>query len=482
MLLLTGEKGTVDCFLYEFSSRPNWYPNTATQKRPGKKHRSPFSPFSSSLSSTRAFLQRNNIQETRIIYEKDNDDDDKDTVITSSEQKLRLPPQHVSLLILPGFGNDAQDYYSSSLSPSSSLSSSLVTSLQNRGWKASQIHVLSIRRIDWLLNVFVKGLWDVNFWKGTLHPTQPAFAWYLQRVVKTVQDVVNSNATFSIQNDTATDTTITTDDIVRPPRQIVLIGHSAGGWLARAALGFYSEPSLDENEKETMENYSNIINETTALQATTTTTGSTTPSLRLNRRDILGLVTLGAPQVPPPPPLMDMTRGALRITQETFPGAYFQDELFYLTVIGNATQGIAQNVRKSWHNPLGTPTTVTGFAYNSYQAVCGNGSTFGDGVVPIESAHLEDATQLTLPGVFHSINAPEQWYGSDAIIDSWHSVMLQEIERYRNKKSTQFTPSNQPKTLASRTRASRTNQPPQQFRPQPPPSVKVMGFFENWFR
>jgi len=290
-----------------------------------------------------------------------------------------------------------------------------------------------------------------------------------------------------------TDVTTTTDSVLPPPPPpkqqhvvVVLIGHSAGGWLARAALGFYSEPFFDEVKIENNPVDPDPITETTALQAITTTTTTTTatettaPSLRLNRHDILGLVTLGAPQVPPPPPLMDMTRGALRITQETFPGAFFQNELFYLTVIGNATQGIAQHVRKSWHNPLGTPTTVTGFAYNSYQAVCGNGSTFGDGVVPIESAHLEDATQLTLPGVFHSINAPEQWYGSDAIIDSWHSVMLQEMEHCRNKKRSESTLSNQPKNLASSTRSSLTNAPTQQ--PQPPPPVKVMGFFENWFR
>lgn len=43
----------------------------------------------------------------------------------------------------------------------------------------------------------------------------------------------------------------------------------------------------------------------------------------------------------------------------------------------------------------------------------------GDGVVPLESAHLEGARQITLDGVFHSINAPTAWYGSEGVVDAW---------------------------------------------------------------
>lgn len=51
------------------------------------------------------------------------------------------------------------------------------------------------------------------------------------------------------------------------------------------------------------------------------------------------------------------------------------------------------------------------------------------GVVPLCSAHLEGATQINLPGIYHSINAPDQWYGSDAVIDSWHTEMIRQIEQ-----------------------------------------------------
>lgn len=49
------------------------------------------------------------------------------------------------------------------------------------------------------------------------------------------------------------------------------------------------------------------------------------------------------------------------------------------------------------------------------------------GVVPQCAAHLEGATQIDLEGIFHSINVPDRWYGSDNVIDLWHSDMLKLI-------------------------------------------------------
>jgi hypothetical protein len=116
---------------------------------------------------------------------------------------------------------------------------------------------------------------------------------------------------------------------------------------------------------------------------------------------VAGLVTLGAPHLPPPPQVMDMTRGALRWTHGNFPHAHHADDLFYITVIGDAIAGVLQERKWPWE-----PTSISGFAYNAYEAVCGDGTTRGDGVVPICAAHLDDAIQINLPGIFHSINAP----------------------------------------------------------------------------
>jgi hypothetical protein len=49
--------------------------------------------------------------------------------------------------------------------------------------------------------------------------------------------------------------------------------------------------------------------------------------------------------------------------------------------------------------------------------------------------------QLDLEGVLHSINAPENWYGSIGVIDRWHDPMLQQVVGSRsNKKPIMTTP------------------------------------------
>lgn len=265
------------------------------------------------------------------------------------------PPSNVKLLILPGFGNDPVDY-----ELPQAPEGSLIQSLKSRGWSEDQIRTLPMKRSDWL-QVFWKGCFDPLFWAGNAPPTRPAFAWYLERIQSTVQEMCSSD-----------------DEVV------VLLAHSAGGWLARAAV------SKDDSI----------------------------------RPKIAGLVTLGSPHTPPPPEIMDMTRGALLWTDKTFPGAYHREELFYLSVAGDAISGREQQ-RQS---PL-EPRTAAGFAFDSYKTVCGDGETTGDGVVPLCAAHLDNATQLTLQGVFHSINAPTSWYGSEGKIDSWHDVMLQKLDQ-----------------------------------------------------
>jgi pimeloyl-ACP methyl ester carboxylesterase len=280
-------------------------------------------------------------------------------------------PSNVKVLILPGFGNDASDYY---------FKGSLVDSLQEQGWSTQNIDVLRVARSDWL-NVFLRGAVDWKFWTAEAGPTRPFFRWYLERISQQIQELCSE------------------DESCR----VVLVAHSAGGWLGRAALGFGSRASGDGDQ-----------------DSTATPMG---PPINLDK--VVGLVSLGAPHLPPPPGVMDMTRGALRITHELFPGAYHKetDGIFYLTAIGLSIQGEEQQ-RKS----LLEPTTVKGFAYNSYEAVCGDGTAIGDGVVPYSAAHLEDAVQLDLEGVLHSINAPDNWYGSSQVIERWHGPMLQELK------------------------------------------------------
>ena len=235
-------------------------------------------------------------------------------------------PANVQLLILPGFGNDSQDYISpviSSSSASSSNSGSLVNSLLRRGWSPEQIRVLPLQRFEWL-QVFLYGCFDPAFWQGTAPPTNPAFHWYLQRVQRAIQEAI----------------------VEKENRKVVLMGHSAGGWLGRAALGLL-------------------------------------PESQYNR--IPALVTLGTPNIPHPS--MDMTRGALRWTHETYPGAFLlKQQVRYLTVCGTAVTGQRESDRRTER-----------FAFNSYEAVCGTGETLGDGTCRFVLLFLVLGTLISFP-------------------------------------------------------------------------------------
>lgn len=93
-----------------------------------------------------------------------------------------------------------------------------------------------------------------------------------------------------------------------------------------------------------------------------------------------------------------------------------------MTVAGDATDG----------DPLAPRGSAAQVAAGSYALVGGgNGAgTAGDGVVPLEAAHLAGANQVTLRGVVHSINAAgsgvptDQWYGAEPAVDKWLPQVL----------------------------------------------------------
>jgi len=84
-----------------------------------------------------------------------------------------------------------------------------------------------------------------------------------------------------------------------------------------------------------------------------------------------------------------------------------------------AEQKTARAASRERGNVEGGRERVEDFAWRSYVQVCGRGDVVGDGVVPLEAAHLDGAKQINLKDVFHSINAPRAWYGSEEVIDSW---------------------------------------------------------------
>jgi len=221
-----------------------------------------------------------------------------------------------------------------------------VARLKQRGFEI--VETLPVVRADWLR--VIGGLLDADFRDGNA-PPETAFGWYLDRVDDAVEELQAQNS----------------------GEKVLLVAHSAGGWLARAALGRRGAALASR---------------------------------------VRGLVTLGAPHRAPPkePPGDDQTQGALRFVDEQYPGAFLQKlGIEYITVAGAAVMGSGDSDRG----------TAAKEAWISYQRLVGRGEVPGDGIVPSESAHLPGAVQVTLPEVKHSIGTPTEWYGADEVIDQW---------------------------------------------------------------
>ncbi|KAJ1439116.1 hypothetical protein B484DRAFT_444222 [Ochromonadaceae sp. CCMP2298] len=266
-------------------------------------------------------------------------------------------------LILPGFGNDEIDY----VDPlQQGFEKGLQYCLQEKG--VQSVSVLSIKRGAWL-NI-AKGVLKPSFWKSECKPYD-LFDFYMDEVDRTVRRIREQTG-----------------------KPVVLVGHSAGGWLARAVLA-----------------------DGTWMAGNKRADGTRSSDF------VAGLVTLGAPHFPPREGFADMTRGCLKFVDKSFPGAYLTSKpkgaeksqsVFYITVGGTAVTGDALAEKRS----------AAKFAADSYVQVTGNlengGSEAGDGVVPISNAHLSGAQQITLDGVWHSIQAPgNNWYGKPENIDLW---------------------------------------------------------------
>lgn len=160
--------------------------------------------------------------------------------------------------------------------------------------------------------------------------------------------------------------------------QINLIGHSAGGWISRIYLG--------ENPYTI---HGDVIESAGLWHA---------------HPYIATLVTLGTPHISQE----RWTKRNLDFVKNNYPGAFYP-HIRYICVAGKAIYG--KRRPGSW------------LAYSSYQLTCGQGDCWGDGITPIEAAHLEGATNLVLENVLHSPRSPGLWYGSPSVLKSWVSYL-----------------------------------------------------------
>jgi triacylglycerol esterase/lipase EstA (alpha/beta hydrolase family) len=153
--------------------------------------------------------------------------------------------------------------------------------------------------------------------------------------------------------------------------QINLIGHSAGGWISRIYIG--EIPYLGRGEVK--------------------------PSVFSAHPQVSTLITLGTPHISQE----RWTRWNLDFVKNNYPGAFYKN-VRYVCVAGKTIFG---HRRRSW------------LAYSSYQLTCGQGNTWGDGITPIEAAHLEGAENIIIEGVKHTPRSRGMWYGSPEALQFW---------------------------------------------------------------
>ena len=122
------------------------------------------------------------------------------------------------------------------------------------------------------------------------------------------------------------------------------------------------------------------------------------------------LITLGSPH---------KNRHGTRMrkwVEKEYPGSFFPS-VRYTSVAGKARRGnLRGSLRERW-------------AYFAYRELCGDGTVWGDGLVPISSQLLDGSQQIVLEGVGHFAGFSALWYGSVPIISRWWTACMGEEER-----------------------------------------------------
>jgi hypothetical protein len=289
----------------------------------------------------------------------------------------RLPPEHRNALILPGFGNDASDYTTPFGQPSAC---GLVAALRRRGFRA---RVAPIYQKDWL-RVASGALREPRATAtGTTRADGAAYGWYITAAraalladeddSSTSKEELNAEPSSERGGDSGSGATVAARTIV--------IGHSAGGWLARAAV------CLDDT----------------------------------SRARCAAVVSLGAPHAPPEPGVFDATRGATRdVLARCAPSGGDDDDDDappLVCVAGNAVRADGAS-ELAWER----------VALTSYGTLLGDvaaAGVLGDGVVPARAALLDGAALRLTIDALHSVNVAgttrpsSSWYGAERQVDRW---------------------------------------------------------------
>lgn len=221
--------------------------------------------------------------------------------------------------------------------------------------------------------------WD---WAPTL--SGGSFLWYLQRLAAAVHDLHS-----------------------RHDSQVCLVGVSAGGWLARLALGGVP--------------YNGETFGLSPLVHTLVTLGTPHQSLEaypFGRAEEAWICKLGLPA--------DIST-SLEYANYHYPDAHSLQPTRVACVCGSTVCGRTvaasevrdvlagrqslRDIRNAW------------FIQSAYVANCGDPCVDGDGVTPIQCSLLPGAQHLVLPGVWHNAAPGKHWYGTQEVVEQWDSLL-----------------------------------------------------------
>ena len=266
----------------------------------------------------------------------------------AQRQKNSSRPLQRVAIIFPAQLSTAEDY------------EELSASIEKLSFNGIRCYAAPLSRIDWPAGL-LPSFFSKEYFVGALKPVE-TLAFYLKRIDEAVALALNDHGDKDVE--------------------ISLVGHSIGGWIARAWLSEWCAPAV--------------------------------------RDKVRSVVTLGSPHNPPPSDSLfakfDQTRGLLSHINSNYPGAY-ESNVKYTSVIGSEVTG-----------DLNIFKTENLLAYVSYLFLCGEGPAGGDGIIPVATSQLPGATDVVLDGVRHSnfvptiqksLKLPVKWYGSSDVVEQW---------------------------------------------------------------
>lgn len=239
--------------------------------------------------------------------------------------------------------------------------------------------------------------------------------------------------------------------------RVALVGHSAGGWLARLLMG--GEP------------YQGVRYGRQGLVSSLVTLGTPHNSVEQypfgRAEEALELPPASGGGAPPP---AGATTSSLQFCNHFYPSSSSFPDVRLACVCGDAVRGrpllrrdgagsngggqsnaasLLAYSKDDWGPDAPAASSSGGaggsmgggaggggegsdvsalfawFAYESYKSGCGRGEVDGDGVTPLEIAFVEGAERLVLPGVWHTRDKAGRrpWYGSGAAVAQWSELL-----------------------------------------------------------